>query len=557
MSYSKPTISGYNTSAPADDGSETDANKVKWSTIKSKLGDPTKTYADNINNAVESAFNDLASTDPGKGAELVGNSIQVFNLSDFADNFQDAFTAIQASSPQYSILVIPEGNYTISTKCTMTLASVSKRVTIMAVGKVNITSTVVGDRTWEIIDAEWIRIIGKPKFIGNNLTGASGNGHAIALIDSSPETGTSYPAHCYIDAYIEKFRGLDEDVFGSQIPACGIYIGGGLNNRTDGYYSSNAIGLYCDFTQNMHIDGVYVGCDYWGVVLDDCSDGVTIERNCDIINNGDTSPYYRTEIGSVNVPYGGVYAYSCPGPIYISGKYKNNISSVCAYLSDEILIRDAHIRPQDTNLNGNSAVWVTYGKKLSVIGGDFLCVTSGSANYKGIMYDAGNNTGISNVSVKDVLFDPSDTVDYFVSIDGHESARDICVSISGNIFGSATKDSALTITDCILLHDGSYSGNITSNTFISGNNGAKDHTIVDCIDTGTGFINSGINISGNVDKTYITGTITNPSSGYVQTYSVTNLSTDRSYDANSTSTAELADVLGTLIADLRAKGLVN
>lgn len=40
------------------------------------------------------------------------------------------------------------------------------------------------------------------------------------------------------------------------------------------------------------------------------------------------------------------------------------------------------------------------------------------------------------------------------------------------------------------------------------------------------------------------------------TYSVSNLVTDRSYNANSTSTAELADVLGTLIADLRALGLV-
>jgi hypothetical protein len=41
------------------------------------------------------------------------------------------------------------------------------------------------------------------------------------------------------------------------------------------------------------------------------------------------------------------------------------------------------------------------------------------------------------------------------------------------------------------------------------------------------------------------------------TYTVTNLSTDRAYDANATTTAELADVLGTLIADLRTMGLVT
>ena len=43
---------------------------------------------------------------------------------------------------------------------------------------------------------------------------------------------------------------------------------------------------------------------------------------------------------------------------------------------------------------------------------------------------------------------------------------------------------------------------------------------------------------------------------FAQTYTATNVSTDRSYDADSTSTAELADVLGTLIADLRRLGLV-
>ena len=40
-------------------------------------------------------------------------------------------------------------------------------------------------------------------------------------------------------------------------------------------------------------------------------------------------------------------------------------------------------------------------------------------------------------------------------------------------------------------------------------------------------------------------------------YTPTNVTTDRSYDANATSTDELADVLGTLIADLQAYGLLQ
>ena len=41
------------------------------------------------------------------------------------------------------------------------------------------------------------------------------------------------------------------------------------------------------------------------------------------------------------------------------------------------------------------------------------------------------------------------------------------------------------------------------------------------------------------------------------TYAITNVSVDRAYDANATTTDELADTLGTLIADLRAQGIVN
>lgn len=41
------------------------------------------------------------------------------------------------------------------------------------------------------------------------------------------------------------------------------------------------------------------------------------------------------------------------------------------------------------------------------------------------------------------------------------------------------------------------------------------------------------------------------------TYTASNVSTDRSFDANSTSLDELADVLGTLITDLKAVGIIG
>lgn len=46
--YTTTSISGYNSSPPPDDGSATEANKVKWSTIKTKLPDPIKTAVESI-----------------------------------------------------------------------------------------------------------------------------------------------------------------------------------------------------------------------------------------------------------------------------------------------------------------------------------------------------------------------------------------------------------------------------------------------------------------------------------------------------------------------------
>ncbi len=45
--------------------------------------------------------------------------------------------------------------------------------------------------------------------------------------------------------------------------------------------------------------------------------------------------------------------------------------------------------------------------------------------------------------------------------------------------------------------------------------------------------------------------------GKSDAYTVQNVNTDRAYDADSTSVSELADVLGTLIADLQTAGILG
>jgi hypothetical protein len=59
--YSSQSSSGYNASPPSDDGSVTPTNKVQWSTIKTKLTDTLKTFAEAINTALTSVL-DLSTT---------------------------------------------------------------------------------------------------------------------------------------------------------------------------------------------------------------------------------------------------------------------------------------------------------------------------------------------------------------------------------------------------------------------------------------------------------------------------------------------------------------
>ena len=58
--YSTQTIAGYNAGAPSDDASQTEANKIKWATHKTKLVDPVKTLAEAINSTLVTTLNTSA-----------------------------------------------------------------------------------------------------------------------------------------------------------------------------------------------------------------------------------------------------------------------------------------------------------------------------------------------------------------------------------------------------------------------------------------------------------------------------------------------------------------
>jgi hypothetical protein len=91
--YTTIASSGYDSTPPADDGTVSEANKVKWSTIKTKLSGPVKTLADAINTALVTHFDNgpvaytsnqtLGATHYGKIIQVSGSGVTL-SLTDAA-----------------------------------------------------------------------------------------------------------------------------------------------------------------------------------------------------------------------------------------------------------------------------------------------------------------------------------------------------------------------------------------------------------------------------------------------------------------------------------------
>lgn len=60
--YTTVTISGFNATPPADDGTQVAANQLEWAKHIDKIGTPVKDLAEGINSQNISAFQALADT---------------------------------------------------------------------------------------------------------------------------------------------------------------------------------------------------------------------------------------------------------------------------------------------------------------------------------------------------------------------------------------------------------------------------------------------------------------------------------------------------------------
>lgn len=132
MVYTPVSISGYNTSPPSDDGSQTASNEIKWSTIKKKLPDPLKTAIESIDTNVAAAFGKIflnGSTDKSTNDTLVagdhGSVIRATNAITLeltaAATLGDGWNCLIFNEGTDTVTIDPNGAELINGAATITL----------------------------------------------------------------------------------------------------------------------------------------------------------------------------------------------------------------------------------------------------------------------------------------------------------------------------------------------------------------------------------------------------------------------------------------------------
>ena len=249
---------------------------LPWITyLQRMVGRGHPTLSDTLNTPLrtllsQSGYDPDASPFPG----LYG---PVFNIKAFGavgDGVADDTAAIQAAIDAAivqggGVVFTPAGSFRITTP----LAVTSKGVSIIGVGRSSRFVCAITGATAEAM----IQVTMQDNYfllqgifcVGNYLTGASGNGHALALYNS----GVDYtPAQVTVShCQFEGFRGTSQDNVGASVPSCGIYAyrGIGLLVRDTVIYR-NAMGMRLKGWQRARLHTVSIDeCDNTGVHVTD------------------------------------------------------------------------------------------------------------------------------------------------------------------------------------------------------------------------------------------------------------------------------------------------
>ena len=213
---------------------------------------------------------------------------QIVSVMDFGavgDGVEDDTVAIQAAinnGPTY----FPTGTYRVTSSI---ILPSNAKVFGAGVNKTLVKSEVIGDSLFKCtVEAIFINI-SDMSLEGNNLTGVSGNGHAINFID--PTSGGAFsPQQSVLERLeISKFRGQDIRTSGVATTICsaGVIMYDALQNICrDVYVADCGHGFYMATTQNCRLENcAAVDIDKFALIAYD-NENLIVDK-CDLLNAGD------------------------------------------------------------------------------------------------------------------------------------------------------------------------------------------------------------------------------------------------------------------------------
>lgn len=250
------------------------------------------------------------------------------------------------------VVYAPADDYSIST------ITIPVDVSLIGDGmrQTKITSLAIGASLIRVSTPDGLQVgcIRDMQLIGNNLTGAAGNGHAINFVDPSFGTGAYTPQGMTIErVWIRKFRGQEsrDNSSANKISAAGIICVEGLQNIfRDVLIHECGHGIYLERAQTNKIENcTFYLIDKYAIVSYQCV-GTVIEK-CDIASTcltGTTDAGYpTTDLGT-----GGVV--SCQDELFVckTTKIKNTGGVAQLYLNttNGAIVEDNWLR-SDADIN--------------------------------------------------------------------------------------------------------------------------------------------------------------------------------------------------------------
>lgn len=339
-----------------------------------------------------------------------------------------------------------------------------------------------------------VGVIRDLQLVGNGLTGAAGNGHAINFVDPLMDSGAWTPQGMTVErVWIKNYRGTDSrDNAGTKIASAGIICVQGLQNiYRDVTVHACGHGFYLSETQTNKISNcVAYLCDKAGIFTY-LTVGTIIEQ-CDIVGNGASGTtdagYPATDLGMGNV----ISSYD-EALVISRNKFKNTSGQAQLYfkLSHGVVVSENWIR---SDIDSSRAIVVNNGLKtlkcagLKVRDNTFSCViatgtdiTTVKAKHVNITSDSTNE--IFNFDFSGNLFvtQPGLKTEYALCVEGVTGNAVIysgCI-IDNNRFGTPlVVNSAIVNDDDILVRNCGFThSRITNNVHYAQTNVTRTRCI--------------------------------------------------------------------------------